>query len=116
MRTLPKGSGRLSCEIGVLACRVPAFVFFLENYPHNNSKNMKIDVYGTMIGRNEQRMLVLDKKMCPDPLEALKPSGDFASKLFFWGRGPGVPSGLPMPYVGSSLICPLRAAWKTRGI
>ena len=63
--------------------------------------------------------IYLDKKICPDPLEALKPSGDLKTVEKIWGRlesgGPGAwawgPPGLPMPYVGSSLICPLRAAY-----
>ena len=43
--------------------------------------------------------IVLDKKMCLDPLEALKPSGDFSNASDFWfrvgGSGGGDPPWLP---------------------
>ena len=54
--------------------------------------------------------IVLDMKMCPDTLEALKPSRDpikrFKMGVLGLGAGgyPCPPYALAMPYVGSSLI------------
>ena len=55
--------------------------------------------------------IVLDKKVCPDPLEAFKFCGDPKddSKQGFWGcwgagGGVGITLASPMPYVGSSFI------------
>ena len=76
MRMLPKGSGQLSCEIGMLAfwvsCLGNFWNMFIKHFP-----KMKVGFYGTMIGRNEQGMHFTYKKKCPDPLETLKPLGDF---------------------------------------
>ena len=76
MRTLPKASERLSCEIGMLAFWLPTFWKTLESVPKIIPTNMDFFFAGPGLAKISNGCIVLDKKMCPDPLEALKT---------FWG-------------------------------
>ena len=73
MRTLPKGPERLSCEIGMLA---PQILETLETATKNNSKKTQTLIFtGPGLAEVSNGCIVLDEKMCPDPLDALTPSG-----------------------------------------
>ena len=73
MRTLPKAPERLSCEIGMLAFWLPTFWKFLE-MSYTYLENMEIIFFtGPGFAEMSNGCIVLDKKVCPDPLEALKP-------------------------------------------
>ena len=59
MRTLPKATERLSCEIGMLAFWLPILWKILEACTNNNSnKYGNVFLRGQGVGRNEQRMLL----------------------------------------------------------
>ena len=77
MRTLPKGSGQLSCEIGMLAVWLPNFWEIMESVPTTIPKIKENDFTAPGLAEMSNGCIVLDKKMSPDTLEALDPSGVF---------------------------------------
>ena len=60
-------------HIGILA---PKFLGNPGECPKNNSNTWKIFFTGLGLAEMSNGCIVLDKKMCPDALEALKPSGN----------------------------------------
>ena len=87
MRTLPKASERLSCEIGMLAFWLPKLLAILESSPKKKSQKYDYLFFtGPGLAEMSNGCSVLNKKMCPDPLEALKPSRD-PIKCFKMGVG-----------------------------
>ena len=76
MRTLPKALEKLPCEIGMLAFWLPKVWKIVEDVQAKIPKIMKKHFTGPGLAEMSNGCIVLDKKMCPDFLEALKPSGD----------------------------------------
>ena len=73
MRTLPKAPERLSCEIGMLAILLLQFWEILETCPKNSTKTYESLLFtGPGLAEMSNGCIVLDKKVCPDLLEALK--------------------------------------------
>lgn len=119
MRTLLRAPERLFCEIGMLAFRLPMFCLFLQLCPRNN-----FNKYEHRFLRDQDwpkwgtYALFWIRKYAWTPWRHDKLWGPLKSfKMGVLGSGDpvgGSPSALPslpMPYVGSSLICPLRAAY-----
>ena len=71
MRTLPKTPERLSREIGTLAPQM--LEISMKTCQQIIPNHIKAYFYGAEMSN---RCIVLDKNMCPDPLEALKPFGE----------------------------------------